>query len=148
MSETRFEDFVGLIAALSKEIQRIRAHEAAKLGLKGADVMVLYYLARNPEGLTSAELARRAGVTRAAVSRSLMGLEEEGLVRVEEDETSGRYNAPLFLTPRAEEVMARADDVISHVVCEAGGVLDDERRAEMYSSLGLVLEQLRTISRS
>ena len=42
--ETRFEDFVGLISGLYKEIQRIKTSEGARLGLKGSDVMCLYYL--------------------------------------------------------------------------------------------------------
>lgn len=39
--ETRFEDFVGLISGLYKEIQRIKTSEGARLGLKGSDVMCL-----------------------------------------------------------------------------------------------------------
>ena len=69
--ETRFEDFVGLISGLYKEIQRIKTSEGARLGLKGSDVMCLYYLERSKDGLTGADLARMAGVTRAAVSRTL-----------------------------------------------------------------------------
>ena len=63
--ETRFEDFVGLISGLYKEIQRIKTSEGARLGLKGSDVMCLYYLERSKDGLTGADLARMAGVTRA-----------------------------------------------------------------------------------
>lgn len=50
--ETRFEDFVGLISGLYKEIQRIKTSEGARLGLKGSDVMCLYYLERSKDGLT------------------------------------------------------------------------------------------------
>ena len=32
--ETRFEDFVGLISGLYKEIQRIKTSEGARLGLR------------------------------------------------------------------------------------------------------------------
>ena len=39
--ETRFEDFVGLISGLYKEIQRIKTSEGARLGLKGSDVMAV-----------------------------------------------------------------------------------------------------------
>ena len=55
--ETRFEDFVGLISGLYKEIQRIKTSEGARLGLKGSDVMCLYYLERSKDGLTGADLA-------------------------------------------------------------------------------------------
>ncbi len=85
--ETRFEDFVGLISGLYKEIQRIKTSEGARLGLKGSDVMCLYYLERSKDGLTGADLARMAGVTRAAVSRTLAHLEEGGYVEVDD---SGR----------------------------------------------------------
>ena len=54
--ETRFEDFVGLISGLYKEIQRIKTSEGARLGLKGSDVMCLYYLERSKDGLTGADL--------------------------------------------------------------------------------------------
>ena len=82
--ETRFEDFVGLISGLYKEIQRIKTSEGARLGLKGSDVMCLYYLERSKDGLTGADLARMAGVTRAAVSRTLAHLEEGGYVEVDD----------------------------------------------------------------
>ena len=72
--ETRFEDFVGLISGLYKEIQRIKTSEGARLGLKGSDVMCLYYLERSKDGLTGADLARvRSRIwRRAATSRSMI----------------------------------------------------------------------------
>ena len=76
--ETRFEDFVGLISGLYKEIQRIKTSEGARLGLKGSDVMCLYYLERSKDGLTGADLARMAGVTRAAVWKTIDQLRQEG----------------------------------------------------------------------
>ena len=76
--ETRFEDFVGLISGLYKEIQRIKTSEGARLGLKGSDIMCLYYLERSKDGLTGADLARMAGVTRAAVWKTIDQLRQEG----------------------------------------------------------------------
>ena len=110
MEQERFEDFVGIIGAISKEIQRIKAHEASKLGLKGADVMLLYQLMREPAGLTSAELARRSGVTRAAISRYVAGLEERGFVRIEEDELSEALWLPRGeIPPRGNDVSLTAE---------------------------------------
>lgn len=147
MEQERFEDFVGIIGAISKEIQRIKAHEASKLGLKGADVMLLYQLMREPAGLTSAELARRSGVTRAAISRYVAGLEERGFVRIEEDERSGRYRARLTLTEQGVRVMESATRTIDDVVCRAGDELSASERAVMYSSLSTILSRLKGISR-
>ena len=100
--ETRFEDFVGLISGLYKEIQRIKTSEGARLGLKGSDVMCLYYLERSKDGLTGADLARMAGVTRAAVSRTLAHLEEGGYVEVDDSgDAAVKYRAPVRLTALA-----------------------------------------------
>ena len=116
--ETRFEDFVGLISGLYKEIQRIKTSEGARLGLKGSDVMCLYYLERSKDGLTGADLARMAGVTRAAVSRTLAHLEEGGYVEVDDSgDAAVKYRAPVsrcmhrcarFLTPCASCRAAKA----------------------------------------
>ena len=102
--ETRFEDFVGLISGLYKEIQRIKTSEGARLGLKGSDVMCLYYLERSTDGMTGADLARVAGVTRAAVSRTLAHLEEGGFVEVDDSgDAAVKYRAPVRLTTREHE---------------------------------------------
>lgn len=107
--ETRFEDFVGLISGLYKEIQRIKTSEGARLGLKGSDVMCLYYLERSKDGLTGADLARMAGVTRAAVSRTLAHLEEGGYVEVDDSgDAAVKYRAPVRLTALGGESMSEA----------------------------------------
>lgn len=145
--QERFEDFVGVISALSKEIQRIKMVEAAKLGIKGADVMLLFQLARHPQGLTSAELARRCGVTRAAVSRSLASLEDGGFVVVQPDCGAGRYRAAVVLSARGVDAMASATQIIDRVVSESGDAVSPHNRAIMYSSLSAILDQLKQISR-
>ncbi|WP_444327951.1 MarR family transcriptional regulator, partial [Paratractidigestivibacter sp.] len=84
MVEDRFEGFVGLIAAIEKEIQRIKTAELARFGLRAGDLMCVYNLDKHPEGLTSAELARLAGIDRAAVSRVVSRLTTDGFVEVGE----------------------------------------------------------------
>lgn len=145
--QERFEDFVGVISALSKEIQRIKMVEAAKLGIKGADVMLLYQLARHPQGLTSAELARRCGVTRAAVSRALTTLEDKGFVTVQPDPGTGRYRAAVMLSARGAAAMESATQIIGRVVSESGDAVSERNRSIMYSSLSTILDQLKKISR-
>ena len=145
--QERFEDFVGIISALSKEIQRIKMVEATKLGIKGADVMLLYQLARHPQGLTGAELARRCGVTRAAVSRALATLEDKGFVMVQPDPGAGRYRAAVMLSARGTAAMESATRIIDRVVSESGDAVSERNRAIMYSSLSTILDQLKKISR-
>lgn len=144
MGETRFEDFVGIISALNKEIQRIKDAEARRLGFRGADVMCLYYLVKHPEGLTAAELARMADVSRAAMSRTVARLAEDGFVEVDEDTT---YRAPIRLTEKGHEAARPLDDIIHRVLDEAGGELAMRQRLQMYDSLNHILERLRTFGR-
>ena len=144
MGETRFEDFVGIISALNKEIQRIKDAEARRLGFRGADVMCLYYLVKHPEGLTAAELARMADVSRAAMSRTVARLAEDGFVEVDEDTT---YRAPIRLTEKGREAARPLDDIIHRVLDEAGGELAMRQRLQMYDSLNHILERLKTFGR-
>ena len=148
IEESRFEDFVGLITKISKEVQRIKTVEAAKLGLKGSDVMCLYYLSQHEEGLTGAELAREVDVTRAAISRTLARLEDEGYVEAcAEDDDATRYRVPMRLTAKGQTSMVQASEVIRRVVTEAGNELGDSQRRQMYRSLCLIYDRLCTISR-
>ena len=148
MEETRFEDFVGIISALNKEIQRIKNAEAHRLGFRGADVMCLYYLVRHPDGLTAADLARLVDVSRAAVSRTVAHLAEDGFVEVGgSDEEASRYRAPIRLTEKGYEAARPLDDIIHRVLDEAGGELALRQRMQMYDSLNHILEKLRTFGR-
>ena len=156
--ETRFEDFVGLISGLYKEIQRIKTSEGARLGLKGSDIMCLYYLERSKDGLTGADLARMAGVTRAAVSRTLAHLEEGGYVEVDDEtkdaliaeggipgEDAVKYRAPVRLTTLGGESMNEADRIIREVLDTTGKAMGVEQREQMYASLRTILNTLREL---
>ena len=148
MTEKRFEDFVGIIGALNKEIQRIKTAEAKRLGFRGSDVMCLYYLVKNPEGLTASELARMADVSRAAMSRTVAHLAEDGFVEVgSSDDDASNYRAPVRLTDKGVEAARPLDDIIRRVLDEAGGELAMRERLQMYDSLNHILERLRTFGR-
>ena len=145
---SRFEDFVGYIGALAKEIQRIKATESAHLGLQGADIMALYYLGHSESGMTGAELARAAGVTRAAISRTLARMEREGFVVVSgSSDTSSRYKAPVVLTEQGRSAAVAADQRIHYVMEQVVQAQSDEERAQMYDSLERVLACLKGLSR-
>ena len=149
MEKARFEDFVGLISLISKEIQRIKTVEAGKLGLKGSDIMCLYYLVKHPDGLTASELARVVDVSRAAMSRTIAHLAEDGFVEVgdADDEDASRYRAPVRLTEKGHEAARPLDDIIHRVLDEAGGELAMRQRLQMYDSLNHILERLKTFGR-
>ena len=149
----RFEDFVGLVNALHREMHRILATEAAKLGFKGGDVMALYYLLKHPEGLTAAELARVCDVSRAAMSRTISGLAEAGLVEVRlpgdegRSSAAARYRAPIFLTPAGIAATGPVDELIQGVLDAVYPANTPEARENMYASLENILAVLKTLSR-
>ena len=150
MSENRFEDFVGLITAVAKEIQRIKTVELARFGLRASDLMCVYTLQHHPDGLTAAELARATSVDRAAVSRVVSHLKEAGIVEVggeEEDTAAERYRAPIRLSEKGSAVMLEVNDIIRRIVDQAGSDLSDESRRIMYDSLSSVYKELKEISK-
>lgn len=148
-ADGRFEHFVYLISSVEKEIARIRSAECANYGLKGSELMLLYQLSREDAGLPAAELARRCGVTRAAVSRTVAALEERSLVQVcaKDDSAAARYRAPLRLTELGRALMGEVAEAIGRVMAQADLALTPERRAQMYDALESVLACLRGIAR-
>lgn len=148
MEAVRFEDFVGIVNALHKEIERIKTAEAARLGLKGADVMCLYYLVKSPDGMTGSELARACDVSRAAVSRTLSHLTSEGIVELDDGSEGSRYRALVRLTEHGRQVTVPLLDIIREVVGEAGHAFEECDRERVYDVLNETLGRLRRLSRT
>ena len=141
---SRFESFVSAVSALHKEITRIKAAEMGRFGLKGTDVMALYFLERHPEGMTSADLARSIGVDRAAVSRTIAGLEAGGYVSAARDAAT-KYRAPLRLTARGQSVMGECSQAIDDIVARATEGLSESDRSTMYGALATIQANLEKI---
>ena len=77
--QQRFETFTVLIAKISRSIRRIKAEEMSEFHLKGPHVSCLYYLTQLGP-LTAGQLCDRCEEDKAAVSRSLEYLEQNGYV--------------------------------------------------------------------
>ena len=108
--------------------------------------MCLYYLERSKDGLTGADLARMAGVTRAAVSRTLAHLEEGGYVEVDDSgDAAVKYRAPVRLTTLGGESMNEADCIIREVLDTTGKAMGVEQREQMFASLRTILNTLREL---
>nr|WP_275100672.1 MarR family transcriptional regulator [Olsenella profusa] len=118
-----------------------------RLGFKGADVMCLYYLTKNPEGLTGSELARLVDVSRAAMSRTIARLEADGLVEAAAGDEETRYRVPVRLTEKGVEVVRPIRGIVQDVLDEMGRVLDGRQRVQMYESLNAILKRLRGLAR-
>jgi len=142
---TQFESFVSVISQSFKEINRIKGREMRNFGLKGTDSMCLYYLAKAPEGMASAELARKIGVDRAAVSRTITRLEEGGYATTDHSQHGTGYRAPIRLTDKGIAAVTEVNQVIDEVVNRAIEGVPAADRAAMYRALDAINANLASI---
>ena len=139
--DERFETFTVLINQISRSIRRIKAEQMESINLKGPHVSCLYYLSKNGP-LTAAELCDRCEEDKAAVSRSLDYLEQNGYLQIPEGK---RYRRPLVLTQKGSaagaEVSRRIDSIVALASCD---VLEEDRLA-MYRALSIISKNLEKI---
>lgn len=139
--DERFETFTVLINQISRSIRRIKAEQMESINLKGPHVSCLYYLSKNGP-LTAAELCDRCEEDKAAVSRSLDYLEQNGYLQIPEGK---RYRRPLVLTQKGAaagaEVSRRIDSIVALASCD---VLEEDRLA-MYRALSIISKNLEKI---
>ena len=148
--EKRFETFTVLIASINRSIRRIKTEEMSEHGLKSPHVSCLYYLYKNPS-MTAAELCEVCDEDKAAVSRSLLYLENHGFL-VREGNASERireggkhYRSPLLLTERGTETARGLVERIDHVLEAVSTGVSEEDRANMYRTLKQIDENLRDL---
>ena len=139
--DERFETFTVLINQISRSIRRIKAEQMESIKLKGPHVSCLYYLSKNGP-LTAAELCDRCEEDKAAVSRSLDYLEQNGYLQIPEGK---HYRRPLVLTQKGSaagaEVSRRIDSIVALASCD---VLEEDRLA-MYRALSVISKNLEKI---
>lgn len=137
----RFEAFVTGITVCYKYIQRIKSMEMEEFGLKGTHAMCLFYLHKNPDGLTSAQLSTLCGEDKAAISRTVSELRHLDYIV---PESGKNYRTPLLLTPKGQSVAQKVDALIETWVTAGGDGLTEQQRADFYQSLSLIASNLKT----
>lgn len=135
----RFEAFVAGITVCYRYIQRIKSVEMTELGLKGTHVMCLFYLHRSQQPLTATQLCQLCAEDKAAISRTLMTLQEKGYIQTGEK----RYRSPITLTPAGSNVACQVDDLIAQWVGFGGDGLTEEERSIFYKALAHISENLQ-----
>lgn len=135
----RFEAFVTGITLCYKYIQRIKSAEMTEFGLKGTHVMCLFFLHHNPQGLTAAQLCQLCAEDKAAISRTIASLQEQGYL----EDGSRKYRAPLTLSPAGLELARQMDAVIEQWVGLGGDGLTEQERAVFYRSLEQISGNLK-----
>ena len=131
--------------------ERIKQTSAAYIGLPTSPataltaLMILDELTKKSNRLdeTAAELAERCDEDKAAVSRTLEFLLQNGYVTTEA--VSRRYRSPLYLTDRGREVFAALQARIASMEDAASMGLTEEQRSKMYAALELICGNLERL---
>lgn len=140
-----FEQFCASISCLYHYIQKIERTEMAKYGLKGPHAQCLVAMKRFPDGITAAELCTVCEKDKAAISRTLAQLEQEGLV-ARRDPDGSRYRSLLCLTVRGMEAARQVDARAKLAVEKAGAGMTDAQREVFYDALARIAGNLQVIS--
>lgn len=138
----RFEAFTGSILELSRYLQKLKEIEMKPYGLRANHVMCLYYLGKNPEGMTATELTLACREDKAAVSRCLAQLTEKGLVDGDFPVNKRSYRTRLFLTEEGREVVRTFDRKIDAALTSGSKGLTEEQRKNFYYAMDIIVENL------
>lgn len=141
----RFENFVGMISQIYKNIEKIKKNKMKEFGLSGNHVMCLHYLARYPEGQTAAELCQLISIDKAATSRTLSELVEKEFVCYPNMEGQKKYRIKAVLTEKGFYVTQQMDSIIDNVVNEIGKDISEEDREVMYRSMHSISKNLEEL---
>ena len=134
----RFQSFVSGITICYKYIQKIKSMEMTEFGLKGTHVMCIFYISHSEEELTAAKLCQLCAEDKAAISRTLVTLQEKGYVEAGEK----KYRAQLKLTAKGMELASQIDRLIEQWVGLGGDGLSVEERNAFYYTLDLISSNL------
>lgn len=141
--EERFKLFTVLMTKTRRSIQRIKTEEMAEYNLKSPHVSCLYYLYKYGN-MTATELCEICDEDKAAISRSIVQLENEGYVNYP-DGSKKRYRANMQLTEKGRIIAESLARKIDTVLDEAGKGLTEEDRVIFYRSLAIISNNLENI---
>ena len=142
--ESRFETFTILIAKINRCIKKIKTEEMDEMNLKSPHVSCLYYLFKSENGLMAKEICDICEEDKAAVSRSLDYLENQGYI-VCESKTEKRYNSLISLTEKGKEIGKVVAEKIDIAVQKASEGISEEKRAIFYECLNAISENLQKV---
>ena len=144
----RFESFTSSVTKAYKSIQKIKIAEAEKIGLKPTYVMYMYYLGKNPEGLTHAELCKLCIEDKAAVSRAIFELTKKGFIKNSEENSNRKYRTKIVLTDEGKQINNNLNEAIAIAVNKASKNLDEVDRENFYRVFFYITDNLDEICSS
>mgnify|MGYP003305966336 CR=1 FL=1 len=149
--ESRYELLSGSISSMYHDIQKIERTEMAQYGLKGPHAQCLLAMKKHPEGITAARLCEVCDKDKAAVSRSILYLEQKNyLTREIPAEREGRqmakhYRAPLALTEEGSRIAREIAEKVDRVLEAVSRGVSEEDRTIMYAALEQINRNLRAL---
>ena len=144
----RFESFTSSVTKAYKSIQKIKIAEAEQIGLKPTHVMYMYYLGKNPEGLTHAELCKLCIEDKAAVSRAIVDLTKKGFIKNSEENSNRKYRTKIVLTDEGKHINNNLNEAIAIAVNKASKNLDEVDRENFYRVFFYITDNLDEICSS
>ena len=141
---SKYELFSSSVSCMYHDIQKIERTEMAKFGLKGPHAQCLLAMSHYPEGITAARLCEVCEKDKAAISRILAELEQEGMID-RENRNGTRYRANLTLTAQGKAAADAVSEKARLAVELAGEGLDDQQREVFYYVLDLIACNLHNL---
>lgn len=143
-----FESFTTSVTKAYKSIQKIKLAETERMGLKPNYVMYMYYLGKNPEGLTPTELCKLCIEDKAAVSRTIVDLTKKGFIEPSETSSERKYRTRIILTEEGKKINKQLNEAIAIAVSKASRNLNEVERENFYRVFFYITDNLEMICNS
>ena len=140
----RYETFTILTSKIVRNVRKIKSFEMEEFNLKSPHVSCLYYLFKSENGLAAKDICDICEEDKAAVSRSLDYLENQGYI-VCESKTEKRYNSLITLTEKGRRVGEIVAEKIDIAVQKASDGISEEKRVIFYECLTAISENLQKV---
>lgn len=138
--ENVFENFTITVLKLNKLVQKIKNLEMQEYGLKTIHVMCVYYLKAHSEELTAADITKLTLEDKAAISRALKTLKENGYVSYDQN----KYNAVIRLTDDGKRLADYIADRATKAVVAGSYDFSEAERNNFYKALSAIADNLES----
>ena len=136
-TQDRYDMFIYLVSGIYKNILRIRSGKASEDGIKTVNTMWLLQLRNEPEGLTASELAMKCLVDKSLISRELVPMEQNGLIRCDIKLEDSKFVRKIYLTEKGRELAGKYSDF-------AGRIQEEIRKAHSEEDITTFYKVLKT----
>ena len=141
--EDRYTVLTILFSKITRAMRKIKSEAMKEYNLKGSHVSCIFYLSKNPKGLTNKELCDICNEDKAAISRALAYLEENKFITYNKSDKI--YKTPITLTRKGKEIGNYLKEKIHSILFEASSEIDKEDLEAFYRGLLNISENLDKI---